>query len=70
MRVLGIAPGFTDTEAAFTELASIAAGRSKDVPLTRDDLLARYLERIPPRRVATPHDMARVALFCVSDLAV
>jgi NAD(P)-dependent dehydrogenase (short-subunit alcohol dehydrogenase family) len=69
VRVLGIAPGFTGTDAAFTELASIAAGRSQDVAVTRDDLLARYLERIPLRRVATPDDMARVALFCASGLA-
>jgi NAD(P)-dependent dehydrogenase (short-subunit alcohol dehydrogenase family) len=70
VRVLGIAPGFTSTEAAVAQLSSLAAARGEGVgSSTVEGLVDAYLQRIPLRRIAEPDDMATVALFCVSGLA-
>lgn len=62
IRVLGVAPTFTVTEGT--------RARRSDLD---DDEYQAYLDRIgakkPLGRVAVPDDVARVVLFCVSDLA-
>ncbi len=62
IRVLGVA-------ATFTQTPGTRAGRSD----LDDTEYAAYVERIaarkPLRRVAVPDDVARVVLFCASDLS-
>lgn len=71
VRVLGIAPVATTTETALSaiENAAAAASEASGEVVTSSDILAKYVEKIPLRRVATPDDMALVATFCVSDVA-
>lgn len=59
VRALSVAP----TMVATPGLAALSAGA--DV----SDLAARIDSMIPLRRVGSPDDVARVVLFCVSDLA-
>lgn len=72
VRVLGLAPVLTETPTAvesieaLTTIASQAPGGEET---TTQMLIDRYASRIPLRRVATPDDMALVALFAVSGLA-
>ncbi|GAA0570749.1 SDR family NAD(P)-dependent oxidoreductase [Actinomadura livida] len=67
IRVLGIAPTATATQTLVDGAKSITAAQS-DAD-SEEDLFGRYAEKIPLRRIATPDDIARVAAFCVSDLA-
>ncbi|WP_019873428.1 SDR family NAD(P)-dependent oxidoreductase [Sporichthya polymorpha] len=59
VRALAVAP----TMVATPGLTALAAGGDVDA------LAQRIHEAIPLRRVAAPEDVARVVLFCVSDLA-
>jgi 3-oxoacyl-[acyl-carrier protein] reductase len=71
VRVLGIAPSVTLTDEALEALvhhAETASGVT-GTKVTADDVVNKYLEKIPLRRSAEPDDMAVVAAFCVSDLA-
>lgn len=67
VRVLAIAPVLTTTESTRSSMAQVAAAQGNEI--TAEQLLRRYAETIPLRRTATADDIARVALFCVSDLA-
>jgi NAD(P)-dependent dehydrogenase (short-subunit alcohol dehydrogenase family) len=67
IRVLGIAPTATSTQTLVAGARDIAAAQS--VETTGEELFGRYVDKIPLGRVATPDDVARVAAFCVSDLA-
>ena len=70
VRVLGVAPVFTSTDQA---LSALVDPDEPDAALARqraEALVAqRYESRVPLRRIASPDDIARVALFAVSDLA-
>ncbi|HEX3930005.1 MAG TPA: SDR family NAD(P)-dependent oxidoreductase [Nocardioides sp.] len=67
VRVLGVAPVLTVTESTAASTRQVAAAQASGT--TEDAVLDRYASRIPLRRTATPEDIARVVLFCVSDLA-
>lgn len=70
VRALGVAPVFTATEEALGALADPAeADRTTALARAREVVTERYEIRVPLRRVASPDDIARVALFAVSDLA-
>jgi NAD(P)-dependent dehydrogenase (short-subunit alcohol dehydrogenase family) len=65
IRVNGINPGLTRTGRVEEGLAvsARASGRS------RDEVLADELARIPMGRMGEPQEVARVALFLLSDAA-
>ncbi len=62
IRVLGVAPTFTETEGTRARRADLD-----------DDAYRRYIDKVgaakPLRRVGVPDDVARVVLFCASDLS-
>lgn len=62
IRVLGVAPGYVPTEGNLLAAGALPEGAVPDdaVPLMR---------MAPAGRVGTPDDIARVVLFCVSDLS-
>ncbi|XVU28662.1 SDR family NAD(P)-dependent oxidoreductase [Actinoplanes sp. CA-054009] len=60
IRVLGVAPSFVPTEGTMAAAAAVMTG---DVPPTPLMLTS------PIGRPGTPDDIARVALFCASDLS-
>jgi NAD(P)-dependent dehydrogenase (short-subunit alcohol dehydrogenase family) len=57
IRVIGIAPGLTDTPLVQSLRARDAAGFDE------------FIRRLPLRRIGTPDEIACVALFAASDLA-
>jgi NAD(P)-dependent dehydrogenase (short-subunit alcohol dehydrogenase family) len=59
IRVLGVAPTFVPTEGNMAA-ARLAGGSSQDMPVMTKSLIGR---------LGTPDDIARVVLFCASDLA-
>jgi NAD(P)-dependent dehydrogenase (short-subunit alcohol dehydrogenase family) len=63
IRALAIAPTLIDTP-------GIAAGREAFKRAGLGDLLDTYAERLPLGRIGVADDVARVALFCASDLAL
>ena len=63
IRVLALAPGITDTP-------GMEAGRAEFQAAGLGDLLEQMAQREPLGRVGVPDDVARVALFCASDLAM
>jgi len=65
VRINGISPGGTLTGRVQAGLA--VESRMTGTPV--DELLARAQARIPLGRLATPEDIARVALFLASDAA-
>ena len=62
-RVLALAPGITDTP-------GMDEGRAAFQAAGLGDLLEQMAQREPLGRVGVPDDVARVALFCASDLAM
>ena len=63
IRVLAIAPGITHTPGAEESRGALqAAGLG--------DLMEQMGPRLPLGRLGVPDDIARVALFCASDLAM
>ena len=62
IRVLGVAPTFTETEGTRARRADLD-----------DDTYRRFIDQVgaakPLRRVGVPDDVARVVLFCASDLS-
>ncbi len=65
VRVVGINPGGTLTGRVREGLAV----ESKMSGIAPDELLARHQERIPLRRLGTPEEVARVAVFLASEAA-
>jgi NAD(P)-dependent dehydrogenase (short-subunit alcohol dehydrogenase family) len=62
IRVLAIAPTLIETP-------GIEAGREQFRRAGLGNLLDTYADRLPLRRTGVPDDVARVAVFCASDLA-
>lgn len=70
VRALGVAPVFTGTEEALGALMDRdEPDRVTALARARQVVSERYESRVPLRRIATADDIARVALFAVSDLA-
>ena len=63
IRVLAAAPGITDTP-------GLEEGRAAFRAAGLGDLLEQMAQREPLGRVGVPDDVARVVLFCASDLAI
>ena len=63
IRVLAIAPTLVETPGT-------AAGQEAFRKAGLADIIAAHGQRLPLGRLAVPDDIARVALFCVSDLAM
>jgi NAD(P)-dependent dehydrogenase (short-subunit alcohol dehydrogenase family) len=63
IRVLALAPDITDTP-------GMQAGRPAFQAAGLGDMLEQMAQREPLGRVGVPDDVARVALFCASDLAM
>jgi NAD(P)-dependent dehydrogenase (short-subunit alcohol dehydrogenase family) len=63
IRVLGVAPSMTQTEGRRDFLASVNAPGM-------DEFVAEMERRTPLGRIAVPDDVARVVLFCASDLSM
>ncbi|WP_426007334.1 SDR family NAD(P)-dependent oxidoreductase [Paenarthrobacter sp. NyZ202] len=59
IRILGVAPTFVPTEGNMAA-ARLAGGPVQDMPVMAKNLIGR---------LGTPDDIARVVLFCASDLA-
>jgi NAD(P)-dependent dehydrogenase (short-subunit alcohol dehydrogenase family) len=64
IRVLALAPGFIATEGMREGEAGM-----RDFVGNADPARA-WAERVPVRRAGVPDDVARVALFCASDLSI
>lgn len=63
IRVLGVAPSMTQTEGRRDFLASV------ETP-GMDAFVAEMEQRTPLGRIGVPDDVARVVLFCASDLSM
>jgi NAD(P)-dependent dehydrogenase (short-subunit alcohol dehydrogenase family) len=63
VRVLAIAPSIIHTDGAEEIMPDLRASAWEQ------DVFAHYAATLPLRRTATVDDIARVALFCVSELA-
>ncbi|MFO0691764.1 MAG: SDR family oxidoreductase [Myxococcota bacterium] len=63
IRVLGVAPSMTQTEGRRDFLASVNAPGM-------DEFVAEMERRTPLGRIGVPDDVARVVLFCASDLSI
>lgn len=63
IRVLGVAPSMTQTEGRRDFLASVNAPGM-------DEFVAEMEARTPLGRIGVPDDVARVVLFCASDMSV
>ncbi len=62
VRVLGVAPSMTRTEGRAEFLATMPPGM--------DAFIQEMEERPPLGRIGVPDDVARVVLFCASDLSM
>jgi NAD(P)-dependent dehydrogenase (short-subunit alcohol dehydrogenase family) len=60
IRVLGVAPSFVPTEGTMAAAVALMSGDVPPTPLMLDS---------PVGRVGVPDDIARVVLFCASDLS-
>lgn len=63
IRVLGVAPSMTQTEGRQEFLASVTAPGM-------DEFIAEMEGRTPLGRIGVPDDVARVVLFCASDMSM
>jgi NAD(P)-dependent dehydrogenase (short-subunit alcohol dehydrogenase family) len=61
IRVLGVAPTFCTTEGNTEALAELSARVGTEIPATLTSRLGR---------VGVPDDIARVVLFCASDMSI
>lgn len=68
VRVVSVAPGFTETEAAERMIERLAAAEGSDVETAREGLL-RALGGIPVGRPNTPDEVADLIAFLASDRA-
>jgi NAD(P)-dependent dehydrogenase (short-subunit alcohol dehydrogenase family) len=65
IRVLGVAPTFCETEGNMAALEALAANSDRDI---RKEIAASVTSRLG--RVGVPDDIARVVLFCASDMSM
>ncbi len=63
IRAIAIAPTLIETPGTLDQKETISRG------LGVDDAHEAFAQQIPLRRIGLPDDVARVVLFCVSDLA-
>ncbi len=63
IRVLGVAPSMTHTEGRQDFLASVTTPGM-------DEFIAEMAGRTPLGRIGVPDDVARVVLFCASDMSM
>ena len=63
IRVLGVAPSMTQTEGRQEFLATVTTPGM-------DDFIAEMASRTPLGRIGVPDDVARVVLFCASDMSM
>jgi len=63
IRAVAVAPTLIETPGTVSQKDEISAGMGVD------DAHAAFAEQIPLRRIGVPDDVARVVLFCASDLA-
>ncbi len=63
IRVLGVAPSMTHTEGRKEFLASVTTPGM-------DEFLVEMEQRTPLGRIGVPDDVARVVLFCASDMSM
>lgn len=68
IRVMSIAPGFTETEAAVGMIDRMAKATSKDYEAARQDLM-NMLGGIPIGRPNSPEEVAELIAFVASDRA-
>lgn len=68
VRVLSIAPGFTETAAATAMIARLATGAGTDQKSARHDLM-NALGGIPIGRPNAPEEVAELVAFLASDRA-
>jgi NAD(P)-dependent dehydrogenase (short-subunit alcohol dehydrogenase family) len=66
IRVLGLAPTGVDTPGAAARMANATGAELERVTAKRKSIAAS----LPLGRTGTPDDIARVALFCASDLSI
>lgn len=66
IRVLGVAPSYVPTEG---NMMAAAAAMPADAPSADDAPLTDLMLTSPIGRAGTPDDIARVVLFCASDLS-
>jgi len=65
VRVVGINPGFTDTE----RVAEGLKAEARMTGLSADEVRQKSVERIPLGRIATPEEVANAVLFLASSKA-
>jgi NAD(P)-dependent dehydrogenase (short-subunit alcohol dehydrogenase family) len=63
IRVLGVAPSMTQTEGRQAFLATVTTPGM-------DEFIAEMASRTPLGRIGVPDDVARVVLFCASDMSM
>lgn len=68
IRVLSVAPGFTETRAATALIERLASQASTDITEARENLM-KSLGGIPIGRPALPDEVAELVAFLASDLA-
>jgi NAD(P)-dependent dehydrogenase (short-subunit alcohol dehydrogenase family) len=65
IRVLGVAPTFCETEGNMAALDALAAASDRDI---RNEITSSLTSRLG--RIGVPDDIARVVLFCASDMSM
>ena len=63
--VNNVLPGYTATE----RLLSVAARQAEAQQVTRDEIVDRWNQQIPLRRIATPEEFANAVVFLASERA-
>jgi NAD(P)-dependent dehydrogenase (short-subunit alcohol dehydrogenase family) len=64
IRVNAVLPGIVEGP----RIEGVIRARAAQLGLSHEEMTARYLERVSLRRMVSPHDVAAMVLFLVSDL--